>query len=261
MAWGKVDDKLHSSPKWRATSKGGRALWATALSWSMDQLTDGFIPAHMLAALDGTRADAKSLVDTGLWERTEIGWQFHDWAEYQPSRDQVLAERGAAKERQKRARERARERRETEASRRDEGVTHGDVTPDVTGPPTRPDPTPKRTETPDGVSGPSAAAAGRPTKRGTRIPDPFPITAEMVAWARENAPGIDHRAVTERFVDYWRGISGTKGVKADWEATWRNWLRRESENRPAGRPSPTQAAMDVVAMAQQMQDQYERMGA
>lgn len=135
MTWGKVDDKLHSSIKWRATPKPARALWATALSWCMDQLTDGFVPIGMLTALDGTRAEANALVRAGLWEDVDGGWLFHDWLEYQPSRETVLADRKAAAERQRRAREKA------AASRRDSRVTHGEVTPPVTVPPTRPDPT------------------------------------------------------------------------------------------------------------------------
>ena len=31
------------------------------------------------------------------------------------------------------------------------------------------------------------------------------------------------------FRDYWLGVSGSKGVKKDWLATWRNWLRRTRE--------------------------------
>jgi hypothetical protein len=30
----------------------------------------------------------------------------------------------------------------------------------------------------------------------------------------------------ERFRDYWIAQPGQKGVKADWQATWRNWIRR-----------------------------------
>ena len=29
----------------------------------------------------------------------------------------------------------------------------------------------------------------------------------------------------ESFQDYWASISGAKGVKCDWLATWRNWIR------------------------------------
>ena len=76
---------------------------------------------------------------------------------------------------------------------------------------------------------------------------PLTITPEMVAWAREHTPGIDHRAVTEAFVDYWRGVPGTKGVKLDWPATWRNWLRRERDDHrqpAADRPRPGASVWD-----------------
>ena len=142
MAWGKVDDKLHSSVKWRSASKPARALWSTGLSWCMDQLTDGFVPRDMLPVLDGTRAEAASLVRAGLWEEVDGGYLYHDWLDYQPSREQVLAERAAAAERQRRAREKAKETRASRGSHAvTHAVTHGEVTPVVTVPPTRPDPT------------------------------------------------------------------------------------------------------------------------
>jgi hypothetical protein len=30
----------------------------------------------------------------------------------------------------------------------------------------------------------------------------------------------------QNFADYWEGVPGAKGLKLDWLATWRNWLRR-----------------------------------
>lgn len=93
--------------------------------------------------------------------------------------------------------------------------------------------------------GPSVAslpqvAADKP-RRGTRIPDDFEPTAEMVAWARTNAP-TTNRTDHEAFVDYWRGRTGKDATKADWPATWRNWMRREHERRANGaRASPTNA--------------------
>lgn len=93
MPYGLVDDKLHSSVKWRTASKGGRALWTTALSWCMDQLTDGRIPREMLKSLDGTKRDANDLVRVGLWEETEAGFVFHDWFDYQPDAASIRAKR------------------------------------------------------------------------------------------------------------------------------------------------------------------------
>lgn len=146
MAWGKVDDKLYSSPKWMQVSKGGKALWVSALSWCMAQLTDGAVPKRTCSMLGASTQDARSLVEAGLWTETEDGYQFHDWLDYQPSREQVLSEREAARQRQQKARDRAK------ASRKRHGVTNGvthdevppPVTGDVTVPPTRPDPTPTR---------------------------------------------------------------------------------------------------------------------
>jgi len=93
VPFGLVDDKLHSHVKWRTASKGARALWTTAKSWCMDQLTDGYVPKGMLRSLDGTPGDAKSLVAVGLWESADGGWQFHDWLDYQPDAASIRAKR------------------------------------------------------------------------------------------------------------------------------------------------------------------------
>lgn len=84
MSWGKVDDRLHSHPKWRRASKGARALWTTALSWCSSFPSDGIVPRHMLAVLDGTAAEARALVDAGLWLTCDEGWRFHQWEERNP---------------------------------------------------------------------------------------------------------------------------------------------------------------------------------
>jgi hypothetical protein len=71
--------------------------------------------------------------------------------------------------------------------------------------------------------------------RGTRIPDDFHVTADMVAWARETAPDVDGRRETEKFIDYWRAKPGAAGRKLDWVATWRVWLRTEQDRTERGR--------------------------
>ncbi|HSE46366.1 MAG TPA: hypothetical protein VLA89_13655 [Gemmatimonadales bacterium] len=70
-------------------------------------------------------------------------------------------------------------------------------------------------------------------KRGQRLPDDFVIADEMWSWADKQ--GFDHDWVvreTERFADYWWAVPGQRGVKLDWAATWRNWLRRAADDRP-----------------------------
>ena len=65
-----------------------------------------------------------------------------------------------------------------------------------------------------------------PRKRGTRIPEPFMLTAEMKAWAVEEVPGLDVIQHTREFVDHWRAASGATATKVDWVAAWRNWMRK-----------------------------------
>lgn len=251
MTWFKVDDGLHGSAKARRAGEA-MALWVMAGSWCADQLTDGWVPEDMVQMLAPRtwRRWADKLVQVRLWiveEREgECGWQFHDWDKYQPTKQQVLADREAAAERQRRARERAKEsRRDKEDSER---VSHG-VTNGVShGPPdhTRPDRSSYGTTHPPVV--PPAAhltPPGTDGRRGTRLPEEFAVTDAMKAWAREHAPlaGLpDH----EMFMDHWRAQTGQRAVKRDWEATWRNWMRRVQENRERERNGRRTASTDIA---------------
>lgn len=98
MPWFKVDDNLAFHHKVVAAGNPAIGLWARAGSLCAQQLTDGFIPDHMILAL-GTPAQAKKLVAVGLWDRVKGGYRFHGWDERQPSKASVEAERAAAQER------------------------------------------------------------------------------------------------------------------------------------------------------------------
>ena len=105
MAWFKVDDKLHSHPKVLGVPLRAMGLWVKAGSWCADQLTDGHIPRAVLAPLNATTADARALVAAGLWLEADGGWQFRDWVDYQPTKDQV--EKRRAEDAQRKAEARA----------------------------------------------------------------------------------------------------------------------------------------------------------
>ena len=108
MTWFRVDDKFHSHPKRHSASLRALGLWTLAGSWSGDQLTDGHIPDVIVKALGATTPDATSLVNAGLWDRVEDGYQFHDWPDNNPSRKTVLDKRNAEREKKQRWREKAR---------------------------------------------------------------------------------------------------------------------------------------------------------
>lgn len=105
MTWFKVDDSFYDHPKVFDAPDCAVALWTRAGSWCARNLTDGFVPAAVPARLcgDSTTAVAE-LVHRGLWSRTRGGYQFHDWTEYQPTKEKVTQERKANAERQARHR-------------------------------------------------------------------------------------------------------------------------------------------------------------
>jgi uncharacterized protein YdaU (DUF1376 family) len=55
--------------------------------------------------------------------------------------------------------------------------------------------------------------------RGTRLPQD---------WKPKIEDGFDEIELA-KFRDYWIAVAGQKGVKRDWDATWRNWLRNSKQ--------------------------------
>lgn len=96
----------------------------------------------------------------------------------------------------------------------------------------------KRKLTPSVAVAVSEAKAGR----GTRLPADWTPTQDLQAWAYKTRPDLSARETLERFRDYWIAQPGQKGVKLDWDATFRNWVRgekRQPGSKPAAAETPT----------------------
>lgn len=105
MPWFKVDDSFHSHPKVLAAPPAALGLWVVAGSWSGANLSDGFVPDHVLPRLLPDAATlAQQLVTAGLWKRTRGGYRFHDWGDFNPQRKIIEEERTAARERMRKLR-------------------------------------------------------------------------------------------------------------------------------------------------------------
>ena len=66
--------------------------------------------------------------------------------------------------------------------------------------------------------------------RGTRIdPDWSPLEADRLLAKQEGFSESEINREALRFRDYWTGRAGSGGVKLDWPATWRNWIRTSGE--------------------------------
>jgi hypothetical protein len=130
MAWIRVDDHFDEHPKMQMIGPLGWGVWLAGLAYCNRNLTDGFIPwakARTLASFDIVGEDGTQwslsrvsgmagedidadwiiglLVGAGLWDVVENGkgrtdgFRVHDYAEYQPSAQQVKAEREATRKR------------------------------------------------------------------------------------------------------------------------------------------------------------------
>lgn len=77
---------------------------------------------------------------------------------------------------------------------------------------------------------PKAAKAKPERKAGSRLPDDWRLSPENRAYAvGEGFSDWEADRVALRFADYWRARPGQGGVKLDWSATWRNWVRTEAD--------------------------------
>lgn len=82
------------------------------------------------------------------------------------------------------------------------------------------------------VKGVADAAAPTPAPRngaGSRLPEGWTLPDEWAQWAIAER-GLSPEEVAEvadGFRDHWHGKAGADARKADWLATWRNWVRRE----------------------------------
>lgn len=65
-------------------------------------------------------------------------------------------------------------------------------------------------------------------KRGTRIPDEWKPDLEFSR--REGVDGATSMREAEKFRDFWNAQPGAKGIKLDWDATWRNWIRKVADD-------------------------------
>lgn len=73
----------------------------------------------------------------------------------------------------------------------------------------------------------------RTDNRGTRLPIDWQPTKEHIDFCKSERPELDAVKVAEQFKDYWVAKAGSAGVKLDWMATWRNWVRNQKSLTPS----------------------------
>ncbi|MFJ6667463.1 hypothetical protein [Streptomyces sp. NPDC091383] len=278
MPWVKLDDRFPSHRKVALLSDRAFRLHVSAICWCAENLTDGRIADRelaLVAKIRGIKATAKVLEDAGLWDRIEGGWEIHDYLDYNPSRDQVLAERKKNAERQEKFRKKRNGKPvppdgngvttdtpdalgthdgDTNAARRRHD---GDTTATGNGPvretepqvrgfrngvtndaPTRPDPT-----RPLSMADVDEEGVGsRPVDLDAYAPSPidtdgFTLTDGLRRWAINTfGAGIDPDYEAAQFVSHFRS---TGQSRRNWNDEYQKWVRRSAKfaSERANRPS------------------------
>lgn len=234
MTWFKVDDSLDFHPKCRKAGNKAMGLWVRSGAYSARMLTEGLIEYSLVASLGGTRADARKLVEVGLWDDDAAngGYRFHQWEQANPTRQEVLDAREAAAERKRRSR-----------SRVTGGVTR-DVTRDSHSPSQdprvrRPDPTRPVSTSMAGES--SSSHLPERVSESTKTDDTIPAGWRSFATDGDVPPGVDPAAEWDRFIER----NGDGSDLRDPAAAFKGWLRTAAPNaiqsKPFRSPTPTPA--------------------
>ena len=89
-------------------------------------------------------------------------------------------------------------------------------------------------ETPDALVPVAEPSPTKADRRGRRLPDGWAParTAATLDLETGHDPAWLEREL-DRFRDHWAAQAGAKGRKADWDATWRNWLRKADDYAPS----------------------------
>lgn len=101
MSWVRIHDGAWSHPKVLALSDGAFRLWVWGLSYAQTHLTNGLIPLDSLPKK--YEKFAKELLVTheylgrsSLWKSHQIGYEIHDFLDWNESRARVEEKRAAA---------------------------------------------------------------------------------------------------------------------------------------------------------------------
>jgi len=96
------------------------------------------------------------------------------------------------------------------------------------------------------------------SKRGTRLPADWQPSPALREWTRQKTPHIDGPLEVEKFRDYWTAQPGARGVKTDWDATWRNWARNAMRDTPQrnGQKKTASTTSERVAAGLALADKY-----
>lgn len=183
MPWVKLDDMFADHPKIAEAGPLAGWFYVCGLCYAGRYLTDGFIPkgqVRKLADVDNAPALAARLVEVGLWEQTDGGYIIHDYSQYNPSAEQVKAQRERNAQRQEQWR------RNRDGDAKSSNAGSNGVSNPVSA--TAPSPSPSPSPDPNPLETAVAVGADAPA-----LPTPLTFTdwqERLQAASKKEAPGV-----------------------------------------------------------------------
>jgi len=115
MSWARIDERANNNAKLLALTDAAYRLWACALVYCQDNLTDGFV-ADSAPRTFGVRGSVPKAIDElcavlvpnkkPLWQKVAGGYQVNDYADWNDPSAVVRKKREQSKQRTQRFRER-----------------------------------------------------------------------------------------------------------------------------------------------------------
>ena len=266
--WTKISDDFFRHPKVVSAGRDARDLYLVALAHCNEHLTDGFVAATYLrrlaadAEIDDAPASAHRLVEVGLWEEAEGGWRVHGFADYNPTRAEVEAERAKTAERVGNWRKARRVDVTTATSNAVGNTVCNGVTPPVTNGVGTPSPGPGPGSVPEDTE--QAPLPPRSKRRGGRPAslndldddpsDPALEGSDQPARASDHAargaeparpPGAAQLPIAERPLPLLVQDALT-GCPAHWEPALRDAWQRCEESDPQGVRDPSRLLSKIL---------------
>lgn len=217
--YAKIEHSLYDNPKIVGLSCEAFRAYVEGILYSGKNLTDGFLDERIVSRMWGTQVAEELATNDPVnpsWQRVEGGWLIYGFTERQNTKEHV--------ESVKKKRKEAVEKRWSDAKAKQNANTTD----------TKAIQNEYKTDTKAIPDTDTDTDTNKELKRGTRLQHPFVLTNDMIKWAVEKYPLVDFHLQTEAFIDYWTSQPGQKGVKSDWIATWRNWIRN---SRPTLQPA------------------------
>jgi hypothetical protein len=230
--YGKFTLDFADNPKILPLSDSAFRCLVEATLYSRRMMTDGFLATRLAVAKWGLEPLQELATNDPLkpsFCEVDGGWMIRDFSDHQDTRAEIEARRArnavnGSKGGQARAKRLA-----------------SDSLSEIQA----------ETETETETTTSNEVVKERPATRGSRLSVTWMPSMASRSVIEKEAPNVDYKNEHATFVDYWIAQPGQKGVKSDWEATWRNWMRRKEGDLmgKASKPTPEQRAMATLALA------------